>query len=46
MAAYGKPTLKIEEISVGTVIETGNVLRQGQGNEAERIEKVGAGDGI
>ena len=46
VAAYGKPTPKTEEILVATVIETGNVLRQGKENEVELIEKVGAGDGI
>ena len=46
VAAYGKPTPKTEEILVASVIETGNVLRQGKENEVELIEKVGAGDGI
>ena len=46
VAAYGKPTSKTEEMLVATVIETGNVLRQGKGNEVELTEKVGAGDGI
>ena len=35
-----------EPISIGTVTETGKAFGEGQGNEAEVIEKVGAGDGI
>ena len=46
VAAYGKPTPKTEAISVGTVIETGNVHEGGQRNETEILEKFGAGDGI
>ena len=46
VAAYGKPTQKTEAISVGTVIETGNVHEGGQRTEREILEKFGAGDGI
>jgi integrase len=46
VAAYGKPTPKTEAISVGTVIETGNVIAKSRGNEAEAVERIGAGDGI
>ena len=46
VAAYGNPTPKSEPISGGTVTETGKGEPQQRGNEAEVVEKVGAGDGI
>lgn len=46
VTAYGKPTLKSEPNSVGTVMETGYHLAGREENEAEVVENFGAGDGI
>ena len=43
---FGKPALKIEPISNGTVTETGKTNGESERKANEIVEKVGAGDGI
>ena len=46
VAVVGKPTLKIELISNGTVTETGKTNEESEKKSNEVVENVVAGDGI
>jgi hypothetical protein len=46
VAVVGKPTLKIELISNGTVTETGKTNGESEKKSNEVVETVVAGDGI
>jgi hypothetical protein len=46
VAVFGKETLKVEQITRGTVTEAGKIKGEPEKKAKEAVEKVGAGDGI